>query len=82
MAPAFMNISMATSKKRINISLSDDVDQALKKLAARDNVPQATAAVHLIKVALEIDEDEVWNALAEERDTKDAKFVSHKDAWK
>jgi len=72
---------MATSKKRINISLPDDVELALKELAERDNVPQATKAIHLIKVALEIDEDEVWNALAEKRDTKKTKFISHKDAW-
>ena len=73
---------MATSKKRINISLPDDMDEALKQLSKRDNVPQATEAVHLIKIALEIDEDEVWNKLAEKRDTKTAKFVTHKDAWK
>ncbi|MBU0667617.1 hypothetical protein KJ951_01460 [Patescibacteria group bacterium] len=72
---------MATSKKRINISLPDEVDVALKKLAARDNVPQATEAIHLIKIALEIDEDEVWNDLASRRDKKGAKFISHKDAW-
>jgi hypothetical protein len=72
---------MATSKKRINISLPDDIDEALKELAERDNVPQATKAIHLIKIALEIDEDEVWNALASKRDTKGAKFVSHNDAW-
>ncbi len=72
---------MATQKKRINISVSDDMDEALMKLAKRDSIPQATAAVHLIKIALEIDEDGVWNALAEKRDTKDARFVSHKNAW-
>ncbi len=72
---------MATSKKRINISVSDDIDEALIKLAKRDNMPQATKAVQLIQVALEIDEDGIWNTLAENRDTKDAKFVSHKNAW-
>lgn len=72
---------MATTKKRINISLPDDVNEALKKLAERDNIPQATKAIHLIKIALEIDEDQVWDTLASDRDTKEAKFVSHKDAW-
>lgn len=72
---------MATTKKRINISLPDDVEEALKKLAERDNIPQATKAMHLIKIALEIDEDQVWDTLASDRDTKDAKFVSHKDVW-
>ena len=49
--------------------------QALKELAERDNVPQATKAIHLIKIALEIDEDEVWNALACKSDTKGTAFL-------
>lgn len=72
---------MATTKKRINVSLPEDVEISLKHLAARDDVPEATKAVHLIKLAMEIEEDDVWNALAEKRDTKGAKFVSHKKAW-
>jgi len=28
-----------------------------------------------------IDEDKKWNSLAEKRDTKDAKFISHAEAW-
>lgn len=39
---------MATTKKRINVSLSS------------------------------IDEDDLWNAIAQERDTPKAKFLSHK----
>lgn len=72
---------MATSKRRINISLPKDVEISLKHLAARDNVPEATKAIYLIQLAMEIDEDDVWNKLAEKRDAKDAKFVSHKKAW-
>ena len=72
---------MATSKKRINISLPKDIEIVLEELADRDNVPMATKAIELIKAAIEIDEDEIWAKLAEERDTKDAKFISHKEAW-
>ena len=72
---------MATNKKRINISLPKDLELVLEELAERDDVPVATKAIELIKAAIEIDEDEVWNRLAEERDTTDAKFISHKDAW-
>lgn len=72
---------MSTTKKRIAISMPPDVEAALEHLAARDNIPEATKAVNLIKIAIEIDEDEVWNALAQERDTDSASFVSHKDAW-
>lgn len=73
--------TMATNKKRINISLPKDLQLTLEKLADRDNVPTATKAVELIKVAVEIDEDELWNKIAEERDAKSAKFISHKEFW-
>lgn len=72
---------MATTKKRINISIPEAMDTALELLAERDEVPQATKAVHLIQLALELDEDIVWDTLAQKRDTKNAKFVSHKKAW-
>lgn len=72
---------MPTTKKRINISLPTDVEASLAKLAERDEVPQATKAVYLLKLAIEIDEDDVLNSIAQKRDTKGAKFVSHKKAW-
>lgn len=72
---------MATTKKRINISLPEDIEISLKQIAARDDVPEATKAVHLIKLAMEIDEDDIWNTLAQKRDVKGTKFVSHKKAW-
>lgn len=79
---SFMFPAMPTSKKRINISLSDDLEHVLKRLAARDDVPQATKAIELLKIGIEVEEDDLWNAFAEERDTPDARFVSHKKAWR
>ena len=72
---------MPTLKKRLNMSLPKDIENALSLLAERDDVPQATKALYLIRVALEVEEDDVWNAIAEKRDTKDAKFLSHDKAW-
>jgi hypothetical protein len=72
---------MATTKKRINVSLPEDIENALLSLAERDDMPAATKALHLIKLALEIEEDDILNALAESRDVRGSKFVSHKDAW-
>lgn len=72
---------MPTLKKRLNMSLPEDIEEAVAALAERDDVPQATKALHLIQLAIEIEEDDVWNAIAESRDTKDAKFVSHQEAW-
>jgi hypothetical protein len=48
---------MATLKKRINISVSDAVEQAVSLLAKRDDVPQATKVTELLELALELEED-------------------------
>lgn len=63
------------------MSLPEDVNAAVAALAERDDVPQATKALHLIQLALEIEEDDVWNAIAERRDGKGATFLSHEEAW-
>lgn len=73
---------MPTIKKRTNVTLPNDIDSALSYLSKRDDVSKSTKVVQLIKIAIELEEDEVWNSLAEERDTKKAKFVSHKNVWK
>ncbi|OGG40291.1 hypothetical protein A2118_02305 [Candidatus Kaiserbacteria bacterium GWA2_50_9] len=70
------------NKKRINISVSNEVDSAVALLAKRDRVPHATKVAHLLSLALEIDEDQVLDALAAKRDTPRAKFVSHALAWR
>lgn len=72
---------MPTLKKRINISVSSDVERAVSMLATRDQVPHATKAAELIRLALEIDEDQVLDDFVSKRDTKGAKFVSHKLVW-
>ena len=73
---------MPTSKKRMNLSLPPDIERALALLAKRDEVPQATKALYLLRLALEIEEDDMLNALAAERDTGKATFVSHTKAWR
>ncbi len=76
-------IYMATSKKRINISISKDIDVALGRLAKRDQVPQATKAEHLLRLALELEEDQVLNEIARKRESvKSTVFVSHASAWR
>ncbi|MEK7568850.1 MAG: hypothetical protein AAB497_01920 [Patescibacteria group bacterium] len=72
---------MTTIKKRINVSIESSIDEMLKRVAKRDCVPQATKAAELIRIALEIEEDQVWASVAEKRDNKSARFVSHEKAW-
>jgi predicted DNA-binding protein len=73
---------MATKKKRINVSLPKKLYICLESIALRDEVPTATKAAELIEKAMEIEEDEYFRQLAEERDAKNAKFVSHEEFWK
>ena len=70
---------MATTKKRINITLSDELDRAVKAMAKRDHVPQATKITRLVEEAVELHEDKVLTEIATERDTDDAEFVEYKD---
>lgn len=72
---------MPTTKKRINISLSPDLDIMLSRVAKRDKVPQATKAANLLAFALEIEEDIVLDRMANERDGRNARFLSHRQVW-
>ena len=72
---------MPTTKHRINVSLSNPLEKALLYLAKRDRVPQATKAADLLKLAVEIEEDSAWDRMAQVRDTKKARYVSHAKAW-
>ncbi len=69
------------TKKRINLSVSADIDRVLTKLAERDEVPIATKALELLKKALQIEEDVVLDFLAQQRDTKTARYVPHHKVW-
>lgn len=77
-----MTILMPTSKKRLNLTLPEDLEEMLVGFAKRDKVPVAAKAIEFLKIAIEIEEDAVWARLAAERDTPDAEFISHEDAWK
>lgn len=73
---------MPTTKTRMNISLPEEVSDALIKIARRDRVPRATKAARLLEVALEMEEDQAWDVIAEKRDTKSVRYVSHRKAWR
>ena len=72
---------MPTTKTRVNISISSEVERALFAVAKRDQVPHATKAGELLRMALEIDEDFVLDGIASKRDASSAKYLSHKTAW-
>ncbi len=73
---------MATTKKRLNISLSPSTESAVMLLASRDKVPAATKIRELLEQSLDLLEDEVLTALAEERlSKKNKKVLSHTNVW-
>ena len=72
---------MPTSKQRINLSVPADVSLALKRLAAKEETTVSSKALSLIERALEQEEDIVLQRVAEKRDRKGARFVSHAAAW-
>ncbi len=73
---------MLATKTRINVSIPREARRALERLAKRDEMPEATKAAELLMRALEIEEDEVWDAIAGSRDRPGAKFFSHDRAWR
>ena len=72
---------MLATKTRINISVPRETRRALERLAKRDEMPEATKAAQLLELALEYEEDAVWDAVARARDRKGAKFISHGKVW-
>ena len=73
---------MPTTKKRINISISKDLNEALSSVARRDGVPEATKAAELLRLGLEIDEDILLERIASERYKTAKKFLTHKAVWR
>ena len=73
---------MATTKQRINISVTDEAVAILERIARRDDVPVATKARELLELGLQIEEDDVLNAIAASRDTKGARYLGHRKVWR
>lgn len=73
---------MPTTKKRINITVPENIDTALQQLSKRDNTSVASKALELLTNAMEMEEDEIVRQISEKRDTENAIFVSNKAAWK
>ena len=74
---------MATAKTRINISVSKSTREALRLLAKRDQEPVATKAVRLLEEALELEEDRMLSAIADERLRGKVRWITDSDEiWK
>jgi len=72
---------MATTKRRLNITLSPEMDAIISFIAKRDKVPEATKVSELLNISLALEEDRAFSALADERLSKKVTWISHDDVW-
>lgn len=73
---------MPTKKRRLNITLNKDAAFYVKKIALRDDVPEATKASQLIELALEIEEDMYLSKISDDiLEKSKGKTISHKEFW-
>jgi predicted DNA-binding protein len=72
---------MPTAKKRINLTVEDEVFKNLKQLAEKENTSVAHISHVLLERALELKEDFYFSKVSEERLDKKIKRISHKEIW-
>ena len=72
---------MPTAKKRINITVTDEVYDALGRLATGRGQPVAGVGARLIEEALEYQEDLYFSRVADQRLGRKEKRVDHRKAW-
>jgi predicted DNA-binding protein len=72
---------MPTAKKRINITLSDEVYDALGRLASERGQAVAGVGARLIEEALEYQEDVHFSRVADDRLGRKEKRIAHRKAW-
>jgi hypothetical protein len=73
---------MATTKRRLNITLSPEVEALISMIAKRDQVPEATKVSELLTISLALEEDKAFSLLGDARlKEKKTNWLSHKDVW-
>ena len=72
---------MPTEKKRIHITVDDDIYEALGRLSAMRGQSVAGVGLSLIEQALEYQEDLHFSRVADERLKARQKRISHNTAW-
>jgi predicted DNA-binding protein len=72
---------MPTTKKRINITVDDEIYAALERLAIERDQSVAGLGLSLIEQALEYQEDLYFSRVADERLGKKQKRIAHNKVW-
>jgi len=72
---------MPTTKKRINLTVEDDLFESLNKIAKKEKTSVASISHLLLEKALELQEDFYFSKVGEERLAKKSKKLSHEEIW-
>ena len=72
---------MATKHPRINIAIDKELRQALAFLASKRDLSVSSVATHLLREAVEADEDYYLAKLADRRAKEPGKRIPHSKAW-
>lgn len=72
---------MPTAKKRINLTVEDEVFESLNKIAKKEKTSVASISHILLEKALELQEDFYFSKVGEKRISEKFKRLSHEDIW-
>jgi predicted DNA-binding protein len=72
---------MPTAKKRINITVDDELFKSLDRLSKKEDRSISNVSLTLIEKALELQEDLYFSRVADERLKRNEKKVPHSKAW-
>ena len=72
---------MPTAKKRVIITIEDELFLNLKQIAEKENTSVANVSHALLERALELKEDHYFSKVGENRLSKKSKRISHEDIW-
>lgn len=72
---------MPTTKKRINLTVEEELFDELNRLSEKMHKPISTVSRELIQKALELEEDLYFSRIGDQRFEEAAERVSHDSAW-
>ena len=72
---------MPTTKKRINITVDDELYRSLDKLSKKEKRTLSSVSLKLIEKAVELEEDLYFSREADKRIAKREKRFSHSKVW-
>jgi predicted DNA-binding protein len=73
---------MPTAKKRINITVDDEMYRALESLSQKKQKSVSGTSIDLLEKAIELEEDVYFSRKSDERLSKKQKHIPHDKAWK